>query len=224
MKVLQILVMVLLLPGLAFAYKVVLKNGKVIEGSLVREDDTSIFIESSGIQMNFKKDTLDIDKMKELNPAIRVAPVSKTAPVKAQTATAQTNPSKKPARVFTDQDVAAMKEVWEEQSATQTSPAATGEPPAENADPQTAAAQPVETQTEPAEPEIRDEKAIRSEIAAKKQEIAELEKRIADLKSQGKVTATWEKLLEKQKAAIASLQSELKEAIAAAKAAKTSEQ
>jgi hypothetical protein len=212
MKVLQILLVILLVPGLTFAYKVVLKNGKEVEGTLVREDDSSIFLTSGGIQMNFKKDDLDLQKMSEINKSSTPIPEKAAMPEKPKTPKAST--AKKPARVFTDQDVAAMKEVWEG-SSVQTMPATAGDPPD--------AAPTAEPQTEPAFAEPRDEKTIKADIAAKKQEISELEKRIADLKAQNRVTATWEKMLEKQKQSLSDLQTELKASITARKAAEAAD-
>jgi len=57
------------IPILCFAeYKVVIKkNGKILEGRLLTETDTSLTIVSAGAHITFKKADLDLDKMKELN-------------------------------------------------------------------------------------------------------------------------------------------------------------
>jgi hypothetical protein len=62
-------VLLLCLPVLCFGeYKVVVKkNGKILEGKLTAEDDSSVSIVSNGIQLRFKKEDLDLDRMKELN-------------------------------------------------------------------------------------------------------------------------------------------------------------
>ena len=62
-------ILILAFPLVAFAeYKVVIKkNGKIIEGKLVAEDDTSITIINAGARLVYKKDTLDLERMKELN-------------------------------------------------------------------------------------------------------------------------------------------------------------
>ena len=64
-----LLLLFLSLPVFALdEYKVVLKkNGKVIEGQYVREDEQFIYLVSEGIQVNFKKSILDLERMKQLN-------------------------------------------------------------------------------------------------------------------------------------------------------------
>lgn len=59
----------LALPLFCFAdYKVVVKkNGKIIEGKLVAEDNASVTIISQGTRLRYKKETLDLERMKELN-------------------------------------------------------------------------------------------------------------------------------------------------------------
>jgi hypothetical protein len=56
-------------PVLSFAeFKVVVKkNGKIIEGKLSNEDETSVTIISAGTRLRFLKKDLDIERMKELN-------------------------------------------------------------------------------------------------------------------------------------------------------------
>jgi hypothetical protein len=250
MKVVRILFFVLLVPTLAFAqYKIVLKNGKVIEGKYLHEDQANIYVESNGIQMNFKKDKLDLDKMKELNTKVP-APEEISSPKPAARATTSAKPAqKKAARVYTTDDLKQMKEIWDEgKEESEANPAeqAATEPQAEAAETASAAeaAQPApeaqtmpaesvqtapaatETESQPAEAaELsepagpRDEKVIREEIAATKLEIADTEKRIQDLRAKGRVTGTWEKLVEKQKQRVLDLQQELKDSIAARKAA-----
>jgi hypothetical protein len=241
MKVVRILILVLLVPTLAFAqYKVVLKNGKVIEGKYLNEDATNIFIESNGVQMNFKKETLDLDKMKELNPQVST-PAKPPAPRAAAQPPVPKAVVKKPARVYTTEDLKQMKEIWDEgksdsestpasgpavadpTEATQTAPINEAEAPQTSEAAEAAEAQmpsqpepPAET-PEPAGP--RDERTIRDEISAVDAQIVETEKRIQDLKSKGRVTGTWDKLLVKQKKHLADLQQELKDVRKAAKAA-----
>jgi uncharacterized protein YbaP (TraB family) len=49
-------------------YKVITKStGKTVEGRLLSETPTVIYLEVDGIQIQFKKDLLDLEKMKELN-------------------------------------------------------------------------------------------------------------------------------------------------------------
>ena len=64
-----ILIVLFAFPLLCFAeYKVVVKkNGKIIEGKLVAEDETSVTIISAGARLQYRKDTLDLERMKQLN-------------------------------------------------------------------------------------------------------------------------------------------------------------
>jgi hypothetical protein len=63
------LVTLLIFPVLSFAeFKVVVKkNGKIIEGKLANEDETSVTIISAGTRLRFLKKDLDLDRMKEVN-------------------------------------------------------------------------------------------------------------------------------------------------------------
>jgi hypothetical protein len=241
MKVVRILIFVLLVPALAFAeYKIVLKNGKVIEGKYLHEDASNIFIESNGVQMNFKKETLDLDKMKELNPQVS-SPAKPPAPRAASQPSAPKNAVKKPARVYTAEDLKQMKEIWDEGKSDSESTPASGPavtdpteatqtaPVNETEAPQTSeAAEPAAAEM-PAQPEPpaetpeplgpRDENTIRDEITTTTGQIAETEKRIQDLHAKGRVTGTWDKLLIKQKQRLADLQQELKDVRKAARSA-----
>jgi|GEM_PF-3302035 len=83
-----VLLLIVSLPIFCFAeYKVVIKkNGKVLEGKIVSDTDTSITIVSSGAQLTFKKADLDLEKMKELNAdyhpktEVKTIAIHKTAP------------------------------------------------------------------------------------------------------------------------------------------------
>jgi hypothetical protein len=77
---LLVFLLVCSLPILCFAeYKVVIKkNGKIIEGRLLTETDTSVTIVSAGAHISFKKADLDLDKMKELNANYSKASDAKT--------------------------------------------------------------------------------------------------------------------------------------------------
>ncbi len=63
------LVALLAFPVLSFAdFKVVVKkNGKIIEGKLSNEDETSVSIVSAGTRLRFLKKDLDLERMKQLN-------------------------------------------------------------------------------------------------------------------------------------------------------------
>lgn len=225
MKGIRIFLLLLLFPAFSFAqYKVVLKSGKVIEGKFVHEDQLNVYIESGGIKMNFKKDKLDLAKMKELNakpgsPAVEATPKNAVAPSKsASTATAK---SKKPARVYTSEDLQKMKEIWNE-GATQTGPSTRTEPATEA---QTQMAEPPEMQPQSMPSlEPRDEETIRADIETTKANIVDAQKQIQDLRAKGRVTQTWEKMVSKMQDRLKDLDVELKQAVAARKSEKAAAQ
>jgi hypothetical protein len=225
MKGIRIFLLLLLFPAFSFAqYKVVLKSGKVIDGKFLHEDQLNVYIESSGIKMNFKKDKLDLEKMKELNakqeiPAAESDPQGAT-PVKSSSAA--TAKSKKPARVYTSEDLQNMKEIWNE-GATQTGPSIQTEPSTEAQTQMAEAADPQQPQSMPSL-EPRDEETIRADIETTKAKIVDTQKQIQDLRAQGRVTLTWEKMVIKMQERLKDLDVELKEAVAARKAAKAAAQ
>ncbi len=225
MKGIRIFLLLLLFPAFCFAqYKVVLKSGKVIEGNFLHEDQLNVYIESGGIKMNFKKDKLDLAKMKELNakpesPAVEATHKNAAAPSKS--ASASTDKSKKPARVYTSEDLQKMKEIWNE-GTTQTGPSTQTEPATE-AQTQMAVAPEMQPQSMPSL-EPRDEETIRADIETTKANIVDAQKQIQDLRAKGRVTQTWEKMVSKMQDRLKDLDVELKEAVAARKAAKAAAQ
>ena len=96
----------LLLTNLAFAYQLVLKNGKVIQGTLIIEDDEKITLQDKdGVSLTFKKNSVDLEKTTIANkppeePAI--APVEE--PKKAPPVESKPKP-KTPAKVYTANDL-----------------------------------------------------------------------------------------------------------------------
>jgi hypothetical protein len=222
MRAIRIFLLLLLFPVLSFAqYKVVLKSGKVIEGKYLHEDQLNIYIESGGIKMNFKKEKLDLAKMKELNakqetPAADAAAKSESVPKSSAVVTNAASKPKKPARVYTSEDLQNMREIWNE-GATQSGPSTQTEPSSE---PQTQIAEAADAQTQSMPSmEPRDEEAIRADIESTKMKIVDAEKQIRDLKARGRVTQTWEKMVSKMQERLKDLDVELKDASAARKAA-----
>jgi hypothetical protein len=224
MKAIRIFLLLLLFPAFSFAqYKVVLKSGKVIEGRFLHEDQLNVYIESGGINMNFKKDKLDLEKMKELNAKLET-PAAEAHPqsaMPAKSSSAATAKSKKPARVYTSEDLQNMKEIWNE-GATQTGPSTQTEP-APEAQTQMVEAADAQPQSMPSL-EPRDEETIRADIEATRAKIVDTQKHIQDLRAKGRVTQTWEKMVTKMQERLKDLDVELKEAVAARKAAKSAAQ
>lgn len=83
----------------SWAYTVILKNGKVIKGTLISEDDVGlVFKDEKGFQFSLKKSALDLDKMKESNAA---PPPAAPVPEKP----AEVAPEKKAAKMYTAADL-----------------------------------------------------------------------------------------------------------------------
>lgn len=90
----------------ADAYTVVLKNGKVIKGTLVSETETILILKGEdGIHYSLKKANLDLEKMREENKPKVVEP----PPPPAEEAAPK---PKKKARVYTKEDADALKEKY----------------------------------------------------------------------------------------------------------------
>jgi hypothetical protein len=83
-----VFVVLLAFPLVSFAqYKVVVKkNGKIIEGKLIAEDENSVTIVSQGTRLKYKKDTLDLERMKKMNenyvPPAVVKTIDRPAPTR----------------------------------------------------------------------------------------------------------------------------------------------
>jgi hypothetical protein len=112
-KTIPFLLLVLLLGAAsAGAYTVILKNGKIMTGTLVSETPAVIlFKDDAGVQYSLKKANLDLVKMSEANAAIppEVAPAAVQAP-------ATVAEPKKKSRVYTKEDVDTLREKYPELS------------------------------------------------------------------------------------------------------------
>jgi hypothetical protein len=113
------LCVLLLAPGFLLSYELVLKNGKVIKGTVISETtDLVILKDLSGTQINFKKSAVDLDKTKIAN-----TPPPSTEPAKAVDSRASTKTQivpetaapqkKKPARVITEKDLQRLREKYD---------------------------------------------------------------------------------------------------------------
>ncbi len=95
----------------AEGYTVVLKNGKVMTGTLISESaDSVLFKDDSGTRYSLKKSSLDLNKMTEANAA---QPVAASEPVThEETKPAPASQTKKKARVYTKDDIDRLKEKY----------------------------------------------------------------------------------------------------------------
>jgi hypothetical protein len=99
---------------IAYGYTVILKNGKQIEGSFVEEDDSKILIkDKDGIILTFRKSTLDLDAMEELNEASDEAPAATcdSGDCGTQTLKNEKEIRKPPKRIFTNEDLKDLPEL-----------------------------------------------------------------------------------------------------------------
>ena len=93
----------------ADAYTIVLKNGKMMTGTLVSETDQVIlFKDDSGVQYSLKKTNLDLGKMTEANAPKEVPPPVAPPPAAPET--------KKKGRVYTKDDVDTLRTKYPELS------------------------------------------------------------------------------------------------------------
>jgi len=100
-RICTFLFLVLFVTSSAFAFTVVLKSGKQIQGKLVSEDSQTLNLrDGSGVLLHFQKRTLDLDAMRSVN-AIKIAEAQASLP------------ARKPARVYTDADLARLPELSE---------------------------------------------------------------------------------------------------------------
>ena len=88
----------------ASAYELVLKNGKVIRGALISEDEQQVIIKDEhGITLKFKKTLIDVSRTEAANKVVEPTP-AKAEPKKVITEETPKK-SKKPARVYDQNDV-----------------------------------------------------------------------------------------------------------------------
>ncbi len=164
------MMILLALSGITLSYDLILKNGKVIRGKLVSEDQEKIVVEDeSGTKMNFKITSIDMEKTKAANQVVEAPPppVAPEAP-KEEVKAAEPAKPKKPARKFTEKDLYRLRSKY---------PMSGGSG---------AAAVSEDGQQEPAEqtghPEERSEdewKSISQDLLAKVQELEQLQKQSA---------------------------------------------
>ncbi|PWT89144.1 MAG: hypothetical protein C5B54_09430 [Acidobacteria bacterium] len=97
----------MILVSSAESYTVILKNGKVLKGTLLSENDSIIvFKDDQGLQFSLKKSLLDLDKTRQANePPPEPPAVSNQATDQPGTVQTQTPPAKKEAKVYTAADL-----------------------------------------------------------------------------------------------------------------------
>jgi hypothetical protein len=114
-KIIPFLLLVVLIgiSAVAGAYTVVLKNGKSMNGTLISETEQVIlFKDEAGVQYSLKKSNLDLARMGEANapkPEVASPAAAAPAPVAAPKQT-------KKSRVYTKEDVDALREKYPELS------------------------------------------------------------------------------------------------------------
>jgi len=107
-KTYALLFSLLLMTNLTFAYHLILKNGKTFDGTLVSEDAEKVIIkDKDGVVLNFKKAVVDLDQTANANKPEEKAPEPATNEKASEqkTSEAKTEKPKKPARVYTADDL-----------------------------------------------------------------------------------------------------------------------
>lgn len=95
-------------PG--FAYDLVLKSGKVIQGTVVSETEDSILLkDKDGVVLNFKKAIVDLDKTADANKAVQQKP---SVEEKKTTTEKSAEKPKKPARVYNASDLERLRDKY----------------------------------------------------------------------------------------------------------------
>jgi hypothetical protein len=97
---------------LVFTYDLILKNGKVIQGTLLGEDDEKISIkDKDGLTLNFKKTIVDLEKTAEANKPVEKKPAAEEQKKPAMVEKSVEKP-KKPARVYTATDLNRLRDEY----------------------------------------------------------------------------------------------------------------
>lgn len=94
----------------ALAYTVILKNGKQVQGTFVEDKGSTIEIKDrDGVLLTFRKSTLNLDKMLEVNGGESSAPAP--GPTPTQTAPQDTEKPRKATKVYTNEDLKDLPEL-----------------------------------------------------------------------------------------------------------------
>lgn len=94
----------------AMAYTVIQKNGKHVEGELIRQTDAAFILkDKSGVELRFQKSSLDMEATSAANDESQT-PVVISSSEKTPPST-QTAPAKQPVRKYTQDDLDSMPEV-----------------------------------------------------------------------------------------------------------------
>jgi hypothetical protein len=98
----------------AYAYDVVLKNGKSIHGTKVSEDENQIVVQdTSGIRINIKKSNVDTAKTEASNQQATTAQVPTAPTTPSKPAPPKTPAPKKPDRKITEEDLKKIRDKYD---------------------------------------------------------------------------------------------------------------
>ena len=110
------ILMLLFFAAASQAYDVVLKNGKVVKGTVVSEDASLVVLQDAdGLRINIKKTNIDVEKTQATNPPAKTVVSSQNekseqaAPVKAQEKPAP----RKPAKKLSEEDLEKLREKYD---------------------------------------------------------------------------------------------------------------
>jgi hypothetical protein len=108
-----VLLLALFTSSSCLAYEVILKNGKVLSGEVVSDNQEMLTLrDSSGIQLKIRHDQIDVAQTRERNQKAHIveAPAPQTQPVAEQEKAVTAKPKTK-ARVYTKEDLEKMPEL-----------------------------------------------------------------------------------------------------------------
>lgn len=113
LKYLTAFAVVFFFIGIASGYSVILKSGKTINGTFLKETSSEILVQDSdGITLTFRKSTLDLAAMKEANSQTRQEENSEHLSTNDSNQTTPTEKSEsKPKKVFTNEDIKDLPEL-----------------------------------------------------------------------------------------------------------------
>lgn len=96
----------------ALAYTVILKNGKQVQGTFVEDKGSTIEIKDhDGVLLTFRKSTLNLDKMLEVNAGESGSAASAPVLPPAQTAPQDTGKPRSATKVYTNEDLKDLPEL-----------------------------------------------------------------------------------------------------------------
>ena len=107
-----VLLLMLFMSSPCLAYEVVLKNGKVLRGEVVSDNQEILILQdASGVELQIRHSQIDVSKTQEHNQKVDIAAPQKEETVPPARQEAMPEKSKKKSRVYTKEDLEKMPEL-----------------------------------------------------------------------------------------------------------------